>query len=360
MSQFVAVIMAGGRGQRFWPLSTEDKPKQFLDLERSGRTLIQTTYDRLLPLTGDPKHIYIATAERYVDLVHAQLGDVPKENLIIEPVGRDSAPAIALASLTIASRYADPIMGFFSSDHRIGDVSRFHDSVNSAVALTEQTRGITTIGIKPARPAVGYGYIQMGEEIGEGLINPGYKVEAFVEKPNRAIAESYIASGNYVWNAGIFVWHAGTILSELATHAPELMRPLSTAFRDGTIETVFPTLTKISIDYAVMEKTSKVYVVPGEFDWDDIGDWVALERLLKNDQPEANTVVGKHIGLDASGNIIYSEDEEGVIVTLGVKNLVVVKRGDAVLILQKDRVQDIKKLLEDDRLSDVILEKTGL
>jgi mannose-1-phosphate guanylyltransferase len=348
MRRFTAVIMAGGKGQRFWPLSTSDKPKQFLDLERSGRTLLQSTFDRLLPLVGSPKDIFIATASKYVDLVREQLPEVPKQNLIIEPEARDSAAAVAYASLTVNAHDPDAIVGFFSSDHRIGNTAAFQTTVKQAVSLASDTEGLITIGITPDRPATGYGYIQAGEAVEHG----GFRVSKFVEKPNLAKAQRYLESGNYFWNAGIFVWSAKAILQELHTYTPELMQPLQRAFETKTIVNIFPTLKKISIDYAVMEHSQKVYVIPGDFEWDDIGDWMALERLLDSEE-QHNTVVGTHVGYEASNNIIYTENPDDVIVTLGVENLVIVKQGNTVFLVHKDRVQDIKKLLENERLAEL-------
>ena len=345
MSKFLAVIMAGGQGQRFWPLSTPEKPKQFLDLERTGRSLIQATYDRVLPLVDSPADVFVATSERYGKLVQEHLPEVPGTNLILEPVGRDSAPAVALASLTLHERNPDAVAGFFSADHRIGKPEAFRETVRQAVALAEDAEGLVAIGIKPTWPATGYGYIQAGEPVGDG-----YRVRQFVEKPNAAKAELYLAEGGYSWNAGIFVWPLEVILSELDLHAPNLMNPLRAAQRANRIAETFPSLTKISIDYAVMERTGKAFVIPGNFDWDDIGDWAALERLLKRDKDEANTVIGTHVGLETAGNIIYTEAADDVIVTLGVENLVIVKRGNAVLLVHKDRIQDLKKVLGDERL----------
>jgi len=348
--------MAGGKGQRFWPLSTPERPKQFLDLSHSGRTLIQATYDRVLPLVGDPERVFVATGRRYVPLVREQLPEIPTVNLLVEPEGRDSAPAVALAALTVHARYGDVIMGLFSSDHRIGGGDAFESTVRDAVTLADETDGLVTIGITPNRPATGYGYIEKGEAEGGG-----FKVGRFVEKPNLRTAEAYLSSGGaYLWNAGIFVWSTLSILQELECHVPEVMRPLREAFHHGEVGRVFPTLPKISIDFAVMERTDRAYVVPGAFEWDDIGDWVALERLLREDgetgaqTADANTVVGRHVGMDTSGNIIYTEDPDDVVVTLGVEDLVVVKRGNTVLLVRKDRVQDIKELLQDERLAGLI------
>ncbi len=340
--------MAGGKGQRFWPLSTSDKPKQFLDLERSGRTLLQSTFDRLLPLVQSPDDIFIATASKYVDLVREQLPQIARKNLIIEPEARDSAAAVAYASLTVHAHNPEAIVGFFSSDHRIGDVTAFQNTVRQAITLASETQGLITIGITPDRPATGYGYIQAAEAVEHG----GFRVAKFVEKPNLAKAQRYLESGNYLWNAGIFVWSSKAILEELNTYVPELMQPLQQAFETKRIAQVFPTLKKTTIDYAVMEHSQKVYVIPGDFEWDDIGDWVALERLLQSEE-EHNTVVGTHVGFEASNNIIYTENPEDVIVTLGVENLVIVKQGNTVFLVHKDRVQDIKKLLENQRLAEL-------
>lgn len=350
-NNFVAVIMAGGKGQRFWPLSTESRPKQFLDLSRDGKTLIQATFERLLPLTGGPQNVIVATGERYVPLVLEQLPDLPRDNLIIEPIGRDSAPAVALASLEIERRFGPTLTGFFSADHRIQDVTGFDRTVRKAISLAASELGLVTIGIEPAHPATGYGYIEQGEPIGAGC-----RVERFVEKPNLERAQQYLESGRYLWNAGMFVWSTRVILAELDRYSPSLMTPLRTAFDGNRTAQVFPTLPKISIDYAVMENTDKAYVVRGEFDWDDIGDWVALERLLKRGPDETNTVVGKHVGHEAHGNIVYTESSEDVIVTLGVDDLIVVKRGNTVLLARKDRVQELKKLLEDERLAELVID----
>lgn len=336
---FVAVIMAGGRGQRFWPLSTEEKPKQFLDLEKSGRTLIQSTLDRLVPLTGGLERVFVITGERYQALVHDQLPELPQDNIILEPVGRDTAPAVALSALEIRARFGDAVMGLFTADHRVGNVPSFQGAVKRAISVTEETRGLTTLGVKPTFPATGYGYIQAGAPVGAG-----FKVNRFVEKPDARTAEAYLQSGGYYWNNGIFVWHTSTILGEFAQHAPNILTPLEEAHAAGTIPETFPKIEKISIDYAVLEKTDKAYMVAADYDWDDLGDWLAVERHLGRD--ETNTVVGAHVGLDSQGNVIYCDDEHATIVTIGVEDMIIVKRGDTVLVTRKDRAQDIKSVLQ--------------
>ncbi len=339
--------MAGGQGQRFWPLSTSDRPKQFLDLERSGRTLIQATFDRLRPLVSAADRVYVATSSRYVGLVREQLPEVPGGNLLIEPTGRDSAPAVALASLAVHERTGGAIIGFFSADHRIGDPAAFATAVASACWLAQEARGLITLGITPSHPATGYGYIELG-----GRHGPGFEVARFVEKPTLAHAQRYLDAGTFVWNAGIFVWRSDVILDELDVHVPEVMVPLRRAVRERTVQDVFPTLPKTSIDYALMERTERAYVIPVECDWDDIGDWVALDRLLRRGvgRDATNTVVGKHVGFEAEGNIIYTDQADDVIVTVGVNDLIVVKRGNIVLLVARDRVSDIKAVLDDERL----------
>ncbi|HEX7022555.1 MAG TPA: mannose-1-phosphate guanylyltransferase [Trueperaceae bacterium] len=348
MSEFVAVIMAGGKGQRFWPLSTEARPKQFLDLERCGRTMLQATFDRLLPAAGGRENVLVVTGERYAPLVREQLPELPDGNLLLEPVGRDTAPAIALAALELEARYGDPIMGLFPSDHRIGNAPAFQDTLRRALRLARDTRGLVTLGIRPNHAATGYGYIERGAPEGDG-----FRVARFIEKPDRVRAERFLAAGNYSWNGGIFLWSVTTILEELQAYAPGVLTPLSEAYAAGSVTEAFGQLDKISIDYAVLEKTRRAFVLPCDFDWDDVGDWVALERLLGQGQG-ANTVVGRHVGREAHGNIVYTENAEDVIVTLGVENLVIVKRGNTVLLVRKDRVQDIKKLLEDERLGELV------
>jgi len=374
--------MAGGQGQRFWPLSTPERPKQFLDLESRGRTLIQATYDRVLPLAGSAERVLVATVERYFDLVREQLPELPESNILVEPTPRDSAPAVALAALTVHHRHGDVVTGFFSSDHKIGD--GFAEVIGRAAAVADELGGLVTVGITPDRAATGYGYIELGEEVRApgaatsprefepghptastpGSPGPVYRVKRFVEKPSARTAEEYLVSGRHLWNAGIFVWRTRSVLDELDRHAPELMRPLSEAFAAGQVAEVFPKLSPISIDYALMERTDRAYVVPGNFAWDDIGDWVALGRLAEaqGGSVSGNALLlaelGQYISKDGSGNIIYLEDPQDVVVTLGVHDLVVVKRGNALLLVHKERVQEIKTLLEDERLVR-LLEENG-
>lgn len=346
---FVAVIMAGGSGQRFWPLSTADYPKQFLDLEQTGSSLLQATWNRVLPIAADSARVLVVTNERYAALVTQQLPELPRANLLLEPVGRDTAPAIALAALQVEQRFGDVVMGICPADHRIGKPDAFAATLGQAIALASELDGLITLGIPPTHPATAYGYIQRGEAVG-----PAYRVKRFVEKPDAVHAEQYLASGDYCWNGGIFVWRSGVILGELDRHCPQVLRPLRAALSNHTLPQVFPTLTRISIDYAVLEKTAGAYVLPADFAWDDIGDWLALERLLKRADEGSNTVVGRHVGLEASGNLIYTHSADDVVVTLGISDLLIVKHENTLMIARKDRVADIKRLLSDERLAALI------
>ncbi len=339
----IPVILAGGKGERFWPLSRKQRPKQFLSLDGSGKSLLQATESRLLAFTSP---VWVVTSAQLAEGVLEQLPQLPKENLLIEPEGRDTAPAVAWATLEVCRRHGeDAVIGFFPADHWIGDELAFYKTLNAAVSLAASQAAIVTLGIQPSYPSTGYGYIEQGEQMGtfEGL--PVFRVQRFTEKPNRQTADAFLstttAAGDcpYTWNSGMFVFRAGVVLDELHKHAPEIIYPLE---EKGVA--AYPDLPKKSIDYALMEKTELAYVIPGSFGWDDLGDWNALERLLKGDAP--NVELAKHLGLDTQGTILYASDREELIVTIGVENLVVVRDNNVTLIVNKERTQDIKKVLK--------------
>jgi mannose-1-phosphate guanylyltransferase len=344
------VILAGGGGRRFWPLSTVEHPKQFLDLEGVGRTLLQRTYDRLRGINGGTRSVYVQTTARYEPLVRSQLPELPLDHVFAEPVTRDTGPAIALAVLEMRARMGDVPMAVFPSDHRVGDDEAFARALDAAVTMAVETRGIITLGMTPDRPATGFGYVKRGAPVGAG-----FRVESFVEKPDRRTAAAYVRSGRYSWNAGIFVFCSGVMYEELAANAPDVLRPLEAAFDTGSVHYAYGRLPKRSLDYAVLEKTERAYVVPASFGWDDLGDWSALERVRNVDEALRNTVVGHHVGIETEGTIVYNDDEDGVIATLGVRDMVVVRRGGVVLLVAKDRVQDIKELTERVELQDLDL-----
>ncbi|WP_310485123.1 sugar phosphate nucleotidyltransferase [Chamaesiphon sp. VAR_48_metabat_403] len=337
--KFVPVILAGGKGERFWPLSRKQRPKQFLCLDGSGESLIQATANRLLPIVGDWDDIWVITSQLLETGVQEQLPSLPAANLLAEPEGRDTAAAVAWASLEVAKRYGDDVViGFFPADAWIADAAAFAKTIAAAVELAHTQGAIVTLGINPTFPSIGYGYIQQGESSGEYQQLQTYRVDRFTEKPDLATAKDFIASGNYTWNSGIFIFKAKTAIAELQIYSPELMQLL--------IETgvsIYPTLPKISIDYALMEKTKLTHVIPADFGWDDLGDWNAIERLMKGDN--INVELANHVCIDTKGSVLYASNPDEVVVTIGLEDVVVVRDGDVTLIVAKDRTQEIKQIV---------------
>ena len=339
-NQLIPVILAGGKGERFWPLSRKHRPKQFLSLDGSGKSLIQATADRLLPLAGSWENLWVVTSSQLAAGVQEQLPQLPKENILAEPEGRDTAPAVAWSTLEIAKRYGeDATIGFFPADPWIDDPLRFQETLRAATQLASSEDAIATLGVKPSYPATGYGYIEQGEQTGSYGGLPVYRVNRFTEKPDRQSAEEFLATGRFSWNSGMFIFRAGVVLQELRIHAPEIITPLE---QQGVA--AYPQLPKTSIDYALMEKTKLAYVLPVDFGWDDLGDWNAIERLLKGDA--ANVELATHVGLDTQGAILYATDEQEVIVTVGLEDVVIVRDRNVTLIVNKNRTQEIKQVLK--------------
>lgn len=341
---FYPVILAGGSGERFWPLSRRAKPKQFLTLDDTGRSLLQATADRMGAITGGLDSVFVVTGNEHRSLVLDQLPELPLENLLVEPVGRDTAPAVLYAALRVAQIDPHGVMGVFASDHRIDHPDTFAAVIARARLSAEKYGSIVTLGIQPTFPSTGYGYIQRGPEI-EGGEHPVYAVSRFAEKPDAATAEAFLASGTYCWNSGMFVFTVETILEAYRTHQPDLYARLATAVGErGAVRQVFPTLEKISIDYAILEHALNVQVIPADLGWDDLGDWNALERLLRGDG--ANVAVGRHVGLDTGGTILYTTNGNDLIATIGLEDVVVVRTDEVTLVVRKDRTQDIKKVVQ--------------
>ncbi len=340
----IPVILAGGKGERFWPLSRRHRPKQFLSLDGSGRSLLQATADRLLAIAGGWQKVFVVTAAHLEQGVREQLPELPLENLLVEPEGRDTAPAVAWSTLEIANRFgADTVLGFFPADAWIEDVATFQATLAAAADLAQQKPAIVTLGIAPTYASTGYGYIQRGDEVGKygsDQNSMAYHVDRFTEKPDRATAEQFLATGKFSWNSGMFVFRAAVALAELQVYAPEILTPLQEKGVDA-----YPTLPKKSVDYALMEKTQQAYVIPASFGWDDLGDWNAIDRLMKSDKP--NVELARHVGLDTHGAVLYASDENEVIVTIGLEDTVVVRDGKVTLIVKKDRTQEIKQVLKE-------------
>lgn len=346
-SSLIPVILAGGKGERFWPLSRKHRPKQFLCLDGSGSSLLQATANRLLAIAGSWDNLWVVTSAQLALGVQSQLPDLPVENLLVEPFGRDTAPAVAWATLEVSRRHGEnAAIGFFPADHLITDSLAFQTTLDAAALLAAASPSIVTLGITPTFPSTGYGYIEQGSQRGTFAGLPVYSVNRFAEKPDLKTAEAFLATRNgnpehcpYTWNSGMFVFRASVVLSELRTHAPEIIYPLAEKGLDA-----YPDLPKKSIDYALMEKTQLAYVIPADFGWDDLGDWNALERLLKGNS--LNVELANHLGLDTLGSIFYAADGEEAIVTIGLEDVVVVRDRNVTLIVNKHRTQDIKKVLK--------------
>lgn len=336
----VPIILAGGKGERFWPLSRKQRPKQFLCLDGSGKSLLQTTADRLLDTAGGWSNLWVVTASHLAEGVREQLPELPTENILVEPEGRDTAPAVAWSTIEVAKRYGDEVVtGFFPADHWIAEQDIFESTLKAAVDAAVQNSAIVTLGIAPTHAAIGYGYIEQGEKIGLYDEYPAYKVDRFTEKPDRDTAEQFVNSGRFSWNGGMFVFQAKVMLKELHQHAPEIIQLLEAKGIEA-----YSTVPKLSIDYAVMEKTDRACVLPVRFSWDDLGDWGAIERLMKSDSP--NVELGQHVGMDTTGAIVYTSDDDEVVVTIGLEDTVIVRDGKVTLIVKKDRTQDIKAVLK--------------
>ncbi len=341
-----ALIMAGGRGERFWPRSRKNMPKQFLSLTDDARTMIQLTVERILPLV-DMEDIYIATNKDYRELVKEQLPGIPDENILCEPIGRNTAPCIGLGLMHISRKYDDSVMMVLPSDSLIKDGDRYRDLIRDACDIASAGDNLVTMGIKPNYPETGYGYIKYIE--GQTL-SSGYRVDKFVEKPSIERAREYLASGDYLWNAGMFVWKVSTVLKEFSSFLPDMLKGLNvikdaigTADEDKVLNEVFPNLESISIDYGIMEKAGSIYTIPGDFGWDDVGSWLAVERIRSVNE-DNNVVAGNVITVDTKDCIIEAQDK--LIAAVGLKDIVVVDTEDATLICDKAATADIKKVLE--------------
>lgn len=340
MSVLYPVILAGGSGERFWPLSRRRRPKQFLNFESGGRSLLQSTADRLTLITGDAERLLVVTAADHTAQVLEHLPDLPLENLLVEPLPRDTAAAVLYAALTIAREDPQAVMGVFPADHRIDNQEEFTRVLALAVAHAVAHDQLVTLGVQPRFPATGYGYIERGTSVTDEI----FEVRRFTEKPDAATAAAFMETGNFFWNSGMFIWRVDVILQAFQAFVPELYGPLSAAVNvRGGPRRIYPELPRISVDYAILERAQNVVVIPADLGWDDLGDWNALERLLKGDG--SNVAVGRHVGLDTDGAILYTTSGEDLIATIGLEDVVVVRAGDVTLVVRKDRTQDIKKVV---------------
>lgn len=349
--KIVAVIMAGGKGERFWPKSRKSLPKQFLSLTNDGKTMIQLTIDRITPLVKE-EDIFIVTNKEYADLTREQLPNIPERNIILEPVAKNTAPCIGLAAVYIRQRYVDEetVMVVLPADHLIRYNEIFIDTLKTSINIAEQEENMVTIGITPSYPETGYGYINFGNDMQDRKYANAYKVERFVEKPNVERAKEYLATGRYLWNSGMFVWKTQTILNNFERYLPDMyerLQVIEKSIGDNDESEVvlneFNAMEGESIDYGIMEKASNIYTVPGNFGWDDVGSWLALERTFKTNE-YGNVIEGNVITIDVKNSIIQGRDK--LIATVGLDGVVVVDTDDAILICNKEKVQDVKKVIE--------------
>lgn len=341
-----ALIMAGGRGERFWPKSRSALPKQFLSLTGDGKTMIQLTVERIRSLVA-LEDIYVATNESYRPLVAEQLPGLPEENILCEPVGRNTAACIGLAALHMERKYGDAVMIVLPSDHLIQYTAMFQRTLSDACAVAAEGENLATIGITPDAPETGYGYIRFK---GDCTCGRAFAVDRFVEKPDLATAKQYLQSEEYLWNSGMFVWKISSILAKLRRHMPEswahlerIGAAMGTDREERVLRGEFAAMPSVSIDYGVMEKAENIWVLAGAFGWDDVGSWLAVERFNKSNE-FGNVVSGDFITINTRNCILQGGDK--LIAAVGVKDLIVVDAGDALLICQKDSAGDIKKVLE--------------
>jgi mannose-1-phosphate guanylyltransferase len=343
-----ATILAGGSGTRFWPVSRAHIPKQFLVLQGT-QSLLQTTAHRIAPLIP-PERIYVVTAAHLQAQTLAQLPEVPTANILSEPVGRNTAAAVGLAAWHLLTVDPEALMVVLPADHVIADAAAFCDSLRQAALAAQQADTLMTLGVQPTHPATGYGYIKVGDSLGLTMVSLARQATQFTEKPQAEVAAQFVASGAYLWNCGIFVWRAATIVDELRTHMPDLWQHLvayTQAVQAGgdaeRLQTLYAQLPNVPIDIGVLEKSSRVGVLPVTWGWSDVGSWRALADLHAQDSA-GNIVVGQHIGRDSTGLIVYSP--ERLVATIGVSDVVIVQTSDVLLICPKDRDQEVRELVQ--------------
>ncbi len=338
-----AVIMAGGKGTRLWPQSRGNMPKQLWNI-LDGISLLQDTVERISPIVS-PEHTWIFTLGAIYERICAQLPQLPQKNIIVEPVGRSTAPCVGLAALYIDD--PDACMVILPSDHIIRRREEFLRSLRAALAMASEGEHLVTFGIQPTNPETGFGYIQRGQQIREDV----YAVQQFTEKPDSETAKRFVASDEYYWNSGMFIWKVSTLMTMIERYLPDLHQGLQTikaaigtTDEQKVIAEVFEGLASVSIDYGIMEKAEATFVVPVDFGWNDVGSWAALPDVWETDHA-GNSNKGNVITLDSQGNIVYNDT--GLTALIGVNNMVVVKVGDTVLVCDKEQAQRVREVVDE-------------
>jgi mannose-1-phosphate guanylyltransferase len=347
-----AVIMAGGGGTRLWPLSRRNKPKQMLPLLEEHYTLFQTTVNRLGGLLT-PDRIYVVTVAEQADGLRQQAPEIPAENFLIEPAPRGTACVVGLAAQVLRERDPEAVMAVLPADHFIRNRDLFHLLIRVAVDVAEKGY-LVTLGITPTYAATGYGYIQRGDAIPERVIYPVYRVLKFKEKPNESQAREMLSAGDHSWNSGMFVWRADSILAEIGRQLPKLTATLeeiaagtTSARREEILQRVWLDLDTVTVDYGVMENADRVAVLPaGGLEWSDVGSWDSLFDVLLPDKNGNIVFAGNHIGEDTNHSLVYGNNGDRLIVTIGVDDLIVVDTGDVLLVCHKDHAQKVRKVVD--------------
>ena len=343
-----AVIMAGGKGTRFWPRSRQKRPKQLLNI-LGHRSMLQHTIARisaLLPL----ENILVVAGEQHGEEVRSQLAELPAENIILEPVGRNTAACIGLAALLVRQRDPSAVMVVLPADHLITEEDLFLATIRAAGAMARRQKALITLGIRPSSPATGYGYIEAGENAGASQSYIFYQVTSFHEKPSLERAKEYLEKGNFYWNSGMFIWQAEVVLEAMERHLPGLYGDLDALSphlgADGlgdAIDRIYPDLESISIDYGVMEKADNVLMLPAEFGWNDLGTWATMAQIWPKDDQQ-NVYQGETLAIESERNVVFSR--ERLCVLLGIDDLIVVDTEDALLVCPVSRAQDVGKALD--------------
>ncbi len=342
-----ALIMAGGRGERFWPKSRKTCPKQFLSLT-SNQTMLQETVERILPLV-DIEDVFIATNQEYKDMVLQQLPLLPESNVLCEPVGKNTAPCIGLGAVHMQKKYGDAVMLVLPSDHAIAQKKIFQNTLKNAIKVATEQEALVTLGISPSSPDTGYGYVQYNVEEETNYSNV-FHVARFVEKPNLDLAKEYVASGDYLWNSGMFVWRTSVIMDQIKKQMPNnyahllvIGEAIGTEMEKQVLCEEFIQMDAVSIDYGVLEQAKEIFILPASFGWDDVGSWLAVSRL-RTENDAKNVVNGDVITIDTNHCIV--QGHEKLIAMVGIQNAIVVDTGDALLMCDKSSAGNIRKVLE--------------
>ena len=348
-SHLYPVILAGGVGSRLWPRSRKSAPKQFLDLTGNQRSMLQEAYDRMTPLVP-PERVFVITNWEYQDAVQGQLPELPASNIVGEPAARGSAAAIGLGAIHLLRRDPDAVMAVLTADHLINKPDVLRQTLTAGASLA-QSGELITLGIQPSYPETGYGYIEMGDALGEFNGLTARRVRRFREKPDLPTAEAFLAAGNFVWNSGMFIWRADVIMEQFQRHMPELFEALThlqPALGGPDEETAFqrywmPLSGNVTIDYGVMEKADRVAVFPVDMGWNDIGSWAALLEVLPKDA-NGNVVQARHLDYESANILAFSKNR--LIATIGLQDMIVVDTDDVVLVMPASRAQDVKKIIQ--------------